>query len=44
MSDRVDNCGKFPVKRVVSEKVMVKADIFCDGHDEMSAELLYRRV
>ncbi len=38
----VDN-GKFPVKRVVGEKVTVKADIFCDGHDEISAELLYKR-
>ncbi len=38
------NCGKFPIKRVVNEKVMVEADIFCDGHDEVNAELLYRRV
>ena len=37
------NCGKFPVKRVVNEKVQVTADIYCDGHDELSAELLYRR-
>ena len=37
------NCGKFPVKRVVNDKVRVKADIFCDGHDELTAEILYRR-
>ncbi|HWI40728.1 MAG TPA: maltotransferase domain-containing protein, partial [Verrucomicrobiae bacterium] len=36
------NCGRFPIKRVVGEKVTVEADIFCDGHDEIAALLLYR--
>lgn len=36
------NGGRFPVKRVVGEKVIVTADIFSDGHDAVSALLLYR--
>ena len=35
--------GGFPIKRVVGEKVVVSADIFADGHDSLSARLLYRR-
>lgn len=35
--------GIFPIKRVVGEKVIVGADIFADGHDMVSAKLLYRR-
>jgi starch synthase (maltosyl-transferring) len=34
--------GRFPVKRVVGEKVTVRADIFADGHDTLCALLLYR--
>jgi starch synthase (maltosyl-transferring) len=34
--------GLFPIKRVVGEKVVVSADIFADGHDALSAKLLYR--
>lgn len=37
------NGGSFPVKRVVGEKVIVTADIFGDGHDSISARLLYKR-
>jgi len=33
--------GRFPIKRVVGEKVSVEADIFVDGHDAISALLLY---
>jgi starch synthase (maltosyl-transferring) len=36
-------CGKYPIKRVVGEEVVVEADIFADGHDELSAVLLHRR-
>jgi len=36
------DCGRFPIKRVVEEKVIVMADIFSDGHDSISARLLYR--
>ena len=35
--------GTFPVKRVVGEKVVVSADVFADGHDQIEAALLYRR-
>ena len=36
------DCGSFPIKRVAGEKVVVGADVFCDGHDTVSASLLYR--
>ena len=35
--------GRYPVKRVTGEELVVEADIFCDGHDEIGAALLYRR-
>jgi starch synthase (maltosyl-transferring) len=35
--------GLFPAKRVIGEKVEVAADIFSDGHDSLSARLLFRR-
>jgi len=35
--------GRFPVKRVAGDPVIVQADIFADGHDEISARLLYRQ-
>ncbi|MEQ1403448.1 maltotransferase domain-containing protein [Neorhizobium sp. Rsf11] len=34
--------GRFVVKRVVGETVKVEADIFSDGHDPLSAALLWR--
>jgi starch synthase (maltosyl-transferring) len=34
--------GLFPVKRSVNDRVTVKADIFTDGHDAVSAILLYK--
>ncbi len=36
------DCGKFPVKRVINDTIKIEADIFCDGHDALSAELQYR--
>jgi starch synthase (maltosyl-transferring) len=36
------NGGEFPIKRVVNDQVLVSADIFCDGHDVLGAEVLYR--
>ncbi|MCC9138381.1 alpha-1,4-glucan--maltose-1-phosphate maltosyltransferase [Pontibacter silvestris] len=38
------NCGQYPVKRVVGEELLVTADIFTDGHDEVKAVLAYRQV
>lgn len=34
--------GRFPVKRVVGDPVIVEADIFTDGHEALSARLLWR--
>ncbi len=34
--------GKFPIKRTPGENVAVRADIFADGHDDLTAVLLYR--
>jgi starch synthase (maltosyl-transferring) len=42
VSPEID-CGKYPIKRVVGEQVVVEADIFADGHEELSAVLLHRR-
>jgi starch synthase (maltosyl-transferring) len=36
------DCGRVPAKRVIGEKVLVRADIFADGHDAVSARLLYK--
>ena len=38
------NGGRFPVKRAAGENVIVSADIFADGHDTVSARLVYGRV
>ena len=35
--------GKFPIKRVIGEKVVVEADILTDGHDALFCLLLYRK-
>ena len=36
------NGGQFPVKRVIGDTFKVTADIYCDSHDVLSAEVLYR--
>jgi starch synthase (maltosyl-transferring) len=38
VSPSVDG-GRFPVKRVVGEALVVEADVFADGHDEVRATL-----
>src|SRR5215467_9392898 len=35
-------CGRFPIKRVAGETVIVEADIFADGHDAITAVVRYR--
>jgi starch synthase (maltosyl-transferring) len=35
--------GRYAIKRVTGEKVVVEADIFCDGHDLISSVMKYRR-
>ena len=34
--------GRYPVKRVAGEEVLVEADVFADGHDVVVCELLSR--
>ena len=36
------NGGRYPVKRVVGEDLVVEADIFRDGHDPVAAALRWR--
>ena len=31
--------GRFPVKRIVGDKVVVEADCFADGHDLVACDL-----
>src|SRR5262245_60370750 len=35
-------CGRFAIKRVIGETVIVEADVFGDGHDSVSAVVRYR--
>jgi starch synthase (maltosyl-transferring) len=37
------DAGLFPIKRVVGEHVIVKADVHADGHDTLAAVLMFRR-
>jgi starch synthase (maltosyl-transferring) len=43
LSPQID-CGKYPIKRVVGEKVVVEANVFADGHDQVACQLLYGLV
>jgi starch synthase (maltosyl-transferring) len=36
--------GRFAIKRTVGDEVVVRADIYADGHDLLGATLLYRAV
>src|SRR5262245_53519497 len=36
--------GRFPIKRCPGETVVVEADVFADGHDELAALVLWRRA
>ena len=37
------DAGRFAVKRIVGDDVVVEADCFADGHDVVAAEVLWRR-
>ena len=37
------DAGRFPIKRVVGEQVLVEVDMFADGHDAVSGVLQYRK-
>ncbi len=41
VSPEID-CGRFPIKRIPGEPVLVEANIFADGHDVLAATLLYK--
>src|SRR5690349_1047020 len=36
--------GRYPIKRVVGEDLVVEADVFKDGHDVVAAALRWRIV
>src|SRR5262245_42101334 len=36
--------GRYPAKRTVGETVVVEADVYADGHDELVAVLLWRKT
>ncbi len=36
--------GRFAIKRVIGDTVVVEADCFADSHDELAARVLYRRA
>src|SRR6266566_4696943 len=36
------DCGRFPIKRTIGDRVEVTADIFADGHDVLYAILRHR--
>ena len=37
------DCGRFPIKRAAGETIAVIAHAFCDGHDVIRAQMLYRK-
>ncbi|MEX2580853.1 MAG: alpha-1,4-glucan--maltose-1-phosphate maltosyltransferase [Verrucomicrobiales bacterium] len=43
LSPRVD-CGRYPTKRVAGERLVVEADIFENGHDQLVARLGWRKA
>ncbi|CAN5298617.1 alpha-1,4-glucan--maltose-1-phosphate maltosyltransferase [soil metagenome] len=36
-------CGRYPVKREAGDELLVRADIFKEGHDKLAAAVLYRK-
>ena len=38
------DCGRYPIKRIVGEDLVVEADIFKDGHDVVASVLKWRVV
>src|SRR5205807_797992 len=43
VSPEID-AGRFPAKRVSGDEVVVEADVFCDGHDVLAAEIRHRKA
>lgn len=42
LSPEIDG-GRFAIKRVAGEQVVVEADVFADGHDQVSCHILFWR-
>src|SRR6516162_7295093 len=42
LSPEIDG-GRFAIKRVAGEKVVLEADVFADGHDQVSCQIRYWR-
>ena len=40
LSPEID-CGRFAIKRVIGEVVVVEADVFGDSHDQVACQILY---
>src|SRR5919205_2398039 len=38
------NAGRFPAKACAGDRVVIEADVFCDGHDKIDAAVLFRRA
>src|SRR5690348_6316005 len=38
------NAGRYPVKRIVGERLVISADVFKDGHDVISVVLKWRHA
>jgi starch synthase (maltosyl-transferring) len=37
------DCGRFPIKRVIGDEVVVSADLLADGHDVLAGVVRYRK-
>ena len=37
------DCGRFPIKRIQGDEVVIEADVFADGHDVVASTLCVRR-
>ncbi len=35
------NCGRFAIKRIVGDDVVVEAEVFADSHDQIACRILY---
>jgi starch synthase (maltosyl-transferring) len=36
------DCGRYPARRILGDRVEISAAIFCDGHDHVAARVLYK--
>ncbi|HEX9200786.1 MAG TPA: alpha-1,4-glucan--maltose-1-phosphate maltosyltransferase [Acidobacteriaceae bacterium] len=38
------DCGRYPARRILGDRVQISAAIFSDGHDHVAARLLYKHA